>query len=61
MTVRSSQEAWFDICWDTCSINFVISIWSNLENELYGNELYTCTGILNKTETDHYTATLNMY
>ena len=29
------------------------------ENELYGNELYTC--ILNKTETGHYTATLNMY
>ena len=23
MTVRSSQEARFDICWDTCSINFV--------------------------------------
>ena len=23
MTVRSSLEAWFDIYWDTCSINFV--------------------------------------
>ena len=34
-------------------------MWSNLENELYGNELYTC--ILNKTKTDHYTAPLNMY
>ena len=59
MTVRSSQEAWFDICWDTCSINFVTINRSNLENELYRNELYRC--MLSKTETDHYTVTLNMY
>ena len=59
MTVMSSQEAWFDICWDTCSINFVTINMIKLENVLYGNALYTC--ILNKAETDHYTVTVNMY
>ena len=59
MTVRSSQDDGFNIIWD--SIYFVTFYLNKFRKWIVWKcAIYTCTCILNKTKTDHYTVTLNM-
>ena len=60
MTVRSSQDDEFDIIWD--SIYFVTIYPIKFGKWVVWKwAIYMCTCILYKTETVHYTVTLNMY